>query len=149
MAKHDNLEDELESILSESVPFISPKELHSQMQRNKPVLLDIRSKREHDVSYIPGSRFIEYDEFKESDVAKYSRTDTVILYCAVGYRSEKIGEKLQAMGFTNVYNLYGGIFEWKNEGFEVVDTEGNKTDQIHTYSESWSQYLKKGTKIYD
>ena len=75
--------------------------------------------------------------------------DTVILYCSVGYRSEKAGEKLLEKGYKNVLNLHGGIFEWKNSGYEVVDPKGEHTDRVHTYNKEWSEYLDKGIKIYD
>ena len=73
----------------------------------------------------------------------------VILYCSVGYRSEKIGERLQEMGFTEVYNLYGGIFDWKNKDNPVVNTHQNPTDSVHTYNKNWSKWLTKGVKVYD
>jgi rhodanese-related sulfurtransferase len=61
--------------------------------------------------------------FSEEVVADLPREAPVIVYCSVGYRSEKIGEKLQKLGFQNVHNLYGGIFQWKNDGFEVLNAQ--------------------------
>jgi rhodanese-related sulfurtransferase len=149
MAQNDKLEDELKAILNETVPFISPEDLHRKKDKPGIVILDIRTADERSVSYIPGSYFISYDDFSNKDVSQYSPKDTVVLYCAVGYRSEKIGERLQELGFEHVYNLYGGIFEWKNKGFHVVNPKGEETDSVHTYNEAWSKYLKSGKKIYD
>jgi len=53
------------------------------------------------------------------------------------------------LGYKNVYNLYGGIFEYKNNGGKVVDNQNKETDKIHTYNKEWSVYLKKGIKIYE
>ena len=72
----------------------------------------------------------------------------IVVYCSLGIRSEKISEKLKAEGYSNVRNLYGGIFEWKNKGFEVFDSEGKETEKVHAYSKSWSKWLKNGEKIY-
>jgi hypothetical protein len=44
--------------------------------------------------------------------------------------------------------LYGGIFEWKNNNFKVLDTLGNETEKVHTFSKSWSKWLTKGEKVY-
>jgi predicted sulfurtransferase len=66
----------------------------------------------------------------------------------VGYRSEKVGEKLQELGFQNVKNLYGGIFQWKNEGFEVENSLSMPTDSVHTYNKRWSKWLLKGVRVY-
>jgi 3-mercaptopyruvate sulfurtransferase SseA len=70
------------------------------------------------------------------------------VYCSVGYRSERVGEKLQKLGYQNVYNIYGGIFEWKNEGMQVVNRQNQPTDSVHTYNKNWSKWLLKGVKVY-
>ena len=33
----------------------------------------------------------------------------IIVYCASGNRSKQAAQKLIDMGYTNVYNLYGGL----------------------------------------
>jgi predicted sulfurtransferase len=73
---------------------------------------------------------------------------SVVVYCSVGYRSERVGEHLLAMGFKDVKNLYGGIFEWVNNGQAIVDRNGKFTNQVHTYNKSWSKWLEKGIKIF-
>ena len=82
-------------------------------------------------------------------VSDLPRDTSVVVYCAVGYRSEKIGEKLQEMGFKNIRKLYGGIFAWKNSGHVVVDPSGHPTDSVHAYDSNWSRWLWNGTKVYD
>ena len=47
-----------------------------------------------------------------------------------------------------VYNLYGGLFEWVNQGKEVVKPNGETTETVHAYSKSWGIWLKKGEKVY-
>ena len=68
--------------------------------------------------------------------------------CSVGARSEKIGAQLRQAGFTNVRNLYGGIFEWVNEGQPVVTGANRPTDRVHAYSPTWGIWLKRGQKVY-
>lgn len=48
----------------------------------------------------------------------------VVLYCFIGYCSEKVVEQFWEWGFIKVYNLYGSIFEWVNQGYFVVDIIG-------------------------
>jgi len=57
-------------------------------------------------------------------------------------------EELLELGYTNVKNLYGGIFQWKNDGFDVVNNQSMVTDSVHTYNKSWSKWLVKGVKVY-
>ena len=37
------------------------------------------------------------------------------IYCRTGSRSSNTCELMKEMGFTNSYNLLGGITEWKGE----------------------------------
>ena len=72
-----------------------------------------------------------------------------MVYCSLGIRSEDVAEKLKKAGYTNVLNLYGGIFEWKNNDFTIYDSEEKETENVHTFDEAWSKWLTKGIKIYD
>lgn len=71
----------------------------------------------------------------------------IVVYCAVGSRSEKIARELKEMGFENVSNLYGGIFEWVNRGYEIVNDTG-ETDTVHAYNRFWGFWLQEGEKVY-
>ena len=70
------------------------------------------------------------------------------MYCSLGVRSEDIAEKLKEAGYTNVLNLYGGIFEWKNNNNKVFDAYEKETEDVHTCTQEWSKWLIKGTKVY-
>jgi phosphatidylethanolamine-binding protein (PEBP) family uncharacterized protein len=72
---------------------------------------------------------------------------TVVVYCSVGVRSEKIGEKLIAAGYKNVLNLYGGIFEWVNQNLPVYKQNGVQTAEIHTYDNNWERWAERGTRV--
>ena len=135
----------LQALLSHSVPTITVDSLHAI--KHKAVLLDTRSREEYDVSRIEHSHFAGYKNFDATVVEDLPKDTSIVLYCAVGYRSGKIGEKLQQKGFTNVVNLYGGIFEWKNQNHPVV-TDSGKTDKIHAYNKAWGYWLQKGEKVY-
>jgi predicted sulfurtransferase len=70
------------------------------------------------------------------------------VYCSIGKRSESITQKLSKAGYGNVSNLYGGIFEWVNQGNGVVDVNNKQTNKIHAYGKFWGQWLHKGEKVY-
>ncbi len=136
----------LNTILTDSISFISVDSL-SALNNENHILLDAREENEFLVSHIPGARHIGYNEFKKGSLPDADKNQMIILYCSVGYRSEKIGEKLKEAGYTNVWNLYGGIFEWVNRGGELINESG-KTNLIHPYSKIWGVWLKKGKKAY-
>jgi 3-mercaptopyruvate sulfurtransferase SseA len=73
----------------------------------------------------------------------------IVVYCSLGVRSEDIAEQLKKEGYTNVYNLFGGIFEWKNSNHKVYDNKEEPTENVHAFSKKWSKWLLKGNKIYD
>lgn len=139
----------LSTLYSHSVPTITADSLAHAARAGSLIVLDTRSEQEFEVSHIRNARFIDYEGFTGQAVAEIPRDTPIVVYCSVGYRSEKIGEQLLALGFTNVRNLYGGIFQWKNAGFEVVNTKGLPTDSVHTYNQLWSVWLKEGVKVYE
>jgi len=141
--------EKLESLYNHTVPLISSNELKKKLEKGEPVImLDIRSREEFNVSHLENASFIDYDQFEKNDVQDIPKDAEIVLYCSVGYRSEKIGEELQEMGYSNVKNLYGGLFQWKNEGFPVVNDHLMETDSVHTYNKSWSKWLVNGVKVY-
>ena len=115
------------------------------------ILLDARESKEFNVSHIKGSIHVGYDHFDSKKVTALlkDKNATIIVYCSIGVRSEKIGERLLKLGYKNVFNLYGGIFEWKHQGGKVVNNQNVETDEIHTFNKEWSVYLTKGKKVYE
>lgn len=139
----------LEKLYQNTVPIIQPAELKAAMDREeKIILLDTRAPGEFAVSHLPGAEFVNYDKFNKKNFANRDKSVRIVVYCTVGYRSERIGEKLQKMGFENVQNLYGGIFEWKNQGNGVVDKNGEVTERVHAYNKDWGRWLREGEKVY-
>lgn len=136
----------LEAMYKRTVPFVSVTEL-KKMQN--VVLLDTRAKAEYDVSHLPNAHWVGYDDFEMSRVQGIPKNADVVLYCSVGYRSERVGEKLLAAGYQHVHNLYGSLFEWVNEGNPVVDAQGKPTQRVHAYSRLWGVWLKRGEKVYE
>lgn len=137
----------LKTLLSHSVPEVTVAEAKAT-HIGHAYLLDAREQREYEVSHLENARWVGYDDFSLERVADIPKDSPVVVYCSVGYRSEKVGERLIAAGFTRVVNLYGGIFQWVNEDNPVVDTTGKPTPRVHAYSQSWGIWLKKGEKVY-
>lgn len=113
------------------------------------VFLDAREKREYEVSHIENAIWVGYEDFDLARVQNINKEERIIVYCSVGYRSEKIAEKLTEAGFINVANLYGGLFEWINQEKPVVDQSGGATNLVHAYSKKWGVWLNEGVKVYE
>ena len=138
----------LKRSLKETVPVLTVGEIDSL---DNYLVLDTREPKEFETSHLENSEQIGFDFFSiDSVLQKHPNKDKAILvYCSIGIRSEMIGEKLLKAGYKNVYNLYGGIFEWKNNNYTVVDTLNKPTEKVHAFSKDWGKWLKKGKKVYD
>jgi rhodanese-related sulfurtransferase len=138
----------LKKMNKQSVPYIKVEELKN---KSKLVFLDAREPKEFNVSHIKNAIPVGFDNFKIQNVTSTIKDKNAILivYCSVGVRSEKIGEKLLKSGYKNVYNLYGGIFEYKNTGGKVVNNQNKETDSVHAFNKEWSVHLTKGIKVYE
>ncbi|MEQ1585334.1 MAG: rhodanese-like domain-containing protein [Cyclobacteriaceae bacterium] len=136
----------LKTLLSHSVPEVSI----SQLKIMKDVLLlDAREWNEYNVSHIENAKYVGYDQFQLETLKSIDKKQKIVVYCSVGYRSEKISERIKQAGFTDVSNLYGGIFEWVNQENSVVDITGQETKNVHAYNKTWGVWLNKGIKVYD
>lgn len=142
-----SFDEKMQSLYQNTVPLIHENELISI--QSEVYLLDVRSPEEYFISHLKGARLINFSTFEENIVADIPKEARVVVYCSVGYRSERIGKALLDMGYTNVQNLYGGIFDWKNKGNSVINTHQLPTDSVHTYNKSWSKWLYNGIKVYD
>ena len=76
-------------------------------------LIDVREEYEADIASI-GGELIPMGEVMEN-LDKISKDKKVVLYCRTGNRSGVITQALEAQGFTNVFNLKGGIHKWADE----------------------------------
>lgn len=137
----------LKTLLKHSVPEIAVDAL-VPLQK-KVVLLDAREPNEYAVSHLPNALSVGYNNFSLEAVKQVDKNAPVVVYCSVGYRSEKVAEQLIAAGFTDVRNLYGGIFEWCNQKNSLVDTQGQPTNKVHAYNKVWGIWLKHAQKVYE
>lgn len=132
---------EIDDYLSGSVPAIYVEQLLKRDLKTISIL-DARERKEYLVSTIPHAIHIGYDDFDMEVVSQLEKDDEIIVFCSIGYRSEKIGKKLLKAGFTNVKNLYGSIFAWANAGNPLVTPSGLPTRKLHTYNRKWSKWVE-------
>ncbi|NOZ46852.1 MAG: rhodanese-like domain-containing protein [Chlorobi bacterium] len=132
-----------------TISTIDSKSLYSKISNHIPVvLLDAREINEYKISHIKNAIYVGYNDFDIDKLKTINKNKTIIVYCSIGYRSEKVAEIVSKNGFSNVYNLYGGIFDWINQDFPVVNSIG-VTPKIHPYNKEWGKWLEKGEKSYE
>ena len=81
------------------------------------VILDVRTPEEFETSRIPNSINIDFynpQNFMQ-EIEKLNKDNSYYLYCRTGVRSANSCQLMNELGFDKVYNLLGGIVEWKGE----------------------------------
>ena len=137
--KQPDFGKKIDGLISFTVPLMSVTELLNN--KDKFIIFDVREKAEFDVSHIPDAIYLGYSDFNVGSIKNIPKEKNMVVYCSIGYRSEKIGEKLLRLGYKNVYNLYGSIFEWANEKYPLVGSNGKTTYSVHSYNKSWSKWV--------
>ena len=137
----------LDGTYRHTVPLISVEEF-KELDKHNLFVLDTRETKEFKVSHLKNARHVGYFWFDMRSIYDIPQDATVVLYCSVGYRSEKIGDKLLKAGYSHVYNLYGSIFEWVNQGNPVYRSNGVQTSEIHGYNKKWGRWIERGAIVY-
>jgi molybdopterin/thiamine biosynthesis adenylyltransferase/rhodanese-related sulfurtransferase len=93
---------------------ISVQELAQLREQGKPhLLLDVREPDEYQVARIEGSRLIPLALVAPRS-GELPRDIPIYLHCKLGGRSAKAVAQLEAQGFSNVFNVTGGIQAWSH-----------------------------------
>jgi monothiol glutaredoxin len=92
---------------------IGPKELKALLDAGKIDLFDVRPDAERARASIAQAK--KLDAAGQKYLGSLAKDAPIALHCHHGMRSRSAGEQLLREGFTNVYNLEGGIEAWSNE----------------------------------
>ncbi len=102
---------------------ISADGLHRMREDKDFVFVNVHIPYEGD---IPGTDLsIPYDRITEPTQLALLPPDTdakIVLYCRSGRMSQIAAEKLVLLGYTNLWNLEGGMLGWEQAGYPL---EGN------------------------
>ncbi len=100
---------------------VEPKQAAAMFAEKKAIILDVREPHEWQEQHIAGAIHIPLAqvEARLSELSQY-KDSPVIVQCRSGKRSAKAASTLQAAGFTQVYNLTGGIIAWTDDGLKTA-----------------------------
>ena len=84
------------------------------------IVLDVREQSEYDTGHILNSRLIPVGKIKErvGELEKY-KDQPIVAVCRSGIRSATACAVLGKQGFTQVYNLTGGMQAWQKNNLPV------------------------------
>jgi monothiol glutaredoxin len=95
------------------VKRIGPTELKTLLDQGSIQLFDVRPDAERALASIAQARSLAGEGRK--DLLALKRDAAIALHCHHGMRSRAAAEELLREGFTNVYNLEGGIEAWSRD----------------------------------
>ncbi|MBT9096121.1 rhodanese-like domain-containing protein [Methylovulum psychrotolerans] len=96
---------------------VSPQQAATLRSNQKAIIIDVREESEWQEQHIPGALHIPLGQLAsrlgELDAYKHK---PIIMQCRSGKRSAAAQASLKAAGFTEVYNMEGGLMAWQAQG---------------------------------
>lgn len=96
-----------------AVKQIEPKALKALLDAGTVTLWDVRTEKERAVAMIQGTRLL--DDAAMAEIEAMPKSTPLAFHCHHGTRSRAAAEHFLKEGFTNVYNLAGGIEAWSRD----------------------------------
>ena len=116
---------------SQSIQNVDPVLFEINSNKDNSIIIDVRTREEFVSGHINDATNIDYysSDFKEKlDLVK--KDVPLLVYCRSGGRSSRAANIMQSLGFTEVYNLSGGIGAWKDSGFDVIKIREEKKIRV-------------------
>lgn len=98
---------------------LTPSEWNDVLKKEKPIIIDTRNWYEYKIGTFKGSlnpnteKFTEFPQYM--DLQNISKDQKVLIFCTGGIRCEKGILELTEKGYSNVYQLDGGILNYLKE----------------------------------
>lgn len=101
--------------------------------RPQPQLLDVRQPEEFAVSHLAGARRVDFSSRAKDVLAGVPPEQSIVCYCAAGWRSSLMARRLTRAGHWEVFNLEGSIFDWASEG-RPLEHDGQPAHEVHPFN---------------
>ena len=103
---------------------ISQEEMQTLLQLDDVQLVDVRTPKEFSDGYIENAINIDFlsPDF-DKGIQRLDKEKPVIVYCRSGKRSGKSVSEFKEAGFNTIYELEGGLLNWRSEGYKTVAIE--------------------------
>jgi len=98
----------------------TPDELNTMLKNKDFVFINVHipfagNIADTDLS-IPYDQITAPEQFSQLPADKNAK---IVLYCRSGRMSAIAAEELVSLGYTNIWNLTGGMVDWEQAGFEI------------------------------
>lgn len=98
-----------------AVTQLDQKDFDAFVKKENPLIIDVRTAGEVAEGIIPGATIFAdvNDATFDTTIATLDTSKSYIVYCRSGARSNKAADIMLSKGFKNIYNLSGGVLNWK------------------------------------
>ena len=101
---------------------LSVTEFSSKVAEAGVITLDVRTPGEYAEGHLEGAQLIDFQSGNfENEISSLDKNATYAVYCRSGNRSGQAVKVMQDAGFTNVFNMNGGVIDWANAGLPLVN----------------------------
>lgn len=103
---------------------ITKNQLKKKLDQNSNLkLVNVLSEKKFEEKHIPSSINIPVTEIEKSAPQRLDKEDEIVVYCAdfECQASPKAAKKLEELGFKNIYDYEGGIDDWQDAGYKIVE----------------------------
>jgi len=108
------------NLFQPKVPQVDAAEVNKAIASHKDVvLLDVRTPEEYKEGHIRKSTLIPLQTLQQNISKLTDKSKTMYVYCRSGSRSAYAVRLLQKLGYTNVFNMSGGVLSWRAKGFDL------------------------------
>ena len=106
------------SVADKSYQNITATELHTMLKNKDFILINVHIPFAGNLANTDLS--IPYDQIEQNlSQLPADKNAKIVLYCRSGHMSSIAAEKLLSLGYTNIWNLKGGMAQWEADGFEI------------------------------
>jgi phage shock protein E len=99
---------------------VGPETFDKLRQSKTNIVIDVRTREEYEKGHLPDSVLIDIaDKDFDAKIAKLDKSKTYLVHCAGGGRGGRACKKMEQLGFTNLFNLEGGLTAWQKAGKAV------------------------------
>ena len=107
---------------------LSPIEFSNKISESpEAVILDVRTPQEFSEGHIENAKNADWNGNQfELQIAKFDKTKPLFVYCLGGGRSASAASKLRSNGFKEVYELDGGMMNWRSAGLSETTNTSTK-----------------------
>jgi rhodanese-related sulfurtransferase len=105
-------------VAGSSYQNVTPNELNTMLKDKHFVFVNVHIPFAGNIAQTDLS--IAYDQIEQNlSQLPSDKNAKIVLYCRSGHMSQIAAEKMVSLGYTNVWNLSGGIAAWEQAGYEL------------------------------